>query len=86
MTAAHEPRVPESTLHRAGEKLWRKLRDGALLYRLTNTDREGRYRVIQEIATDPHSSKDWGARALPRPKMHREAHVRFVDPHKRMNG
>lgn len=27
-----------------------------LLYRLTNTDRAGRYRVIKEVATDPHSS------------------------------
>ncbi len=30
--------------------------DGALLYRLTNTERAGRYRIIKEIATDPHSS------------------------------
>jgi len=29
---------------------------GALLYRLTNSDRAGRYRIIKEIATDPHSS------------------------------
>ena len=29
---------------------------GALLYRLTNSDREGRYRIIKEIAADPHSS------------------------------
>lgn len=28
----------------------------ALLYRLTNTDREGRYRLVKEIVTDPHSS------------------------------
>ncbi|MBA3833637.1 MAG: glucoamylase [Chthoniobacterales bacterium] len=30
--------------------------EGALLYRLTNTDRAGRYRIIKEIAADPHSS------------------------------
>ncbi len=29
---------------------------GTLLYRLTNSDREGRYRLIKEVATDPHSS------------------------------
>lgn len=29
---------------------------GVLLYRLTNSDREGRYRIVKEIATDPHSS------------------------------
>jgi glucoamylase len=29
---------------------------GVLLCRLTNSDREGRYRIIKEIATDPHSS------------------------------
>ena len=29
---------------------------GALLYRLTNSDRDGRYRIVKEIATDPHSS------------------------------
>ncbi|OYW73795.1 MAG: glucoamylase, partial [Verrucomicrobia bacterium 12-59-8] len=28
----------------------------ALLYRLTNSDREGRYRLIKEIVVDPHSS------------------------------
>jgi glucoamylase len=28
----------------------------ALLYRLTNSDRAGRYRVIKEIVSDPHSS------------------------------
>ena len=27
-----------------------------LLYRLTNSDREGRYRLVKEIVTDPHSS------------------------------
>ncbi|MES2707468.1 MAG: glycoside hydrolase family 15 protein [Verrucomicrobiota bacterium] len=30
--------------------------EGALLYRLINTDRQGRYRIIKEISTDPHSS------------------------------
>ncbi len=29
---------------------------GALLYRLTNTDREGRYRIVKEVCTDPHAS------------------------------
>lgn len=29
---------------------------GVLLYRLTNTDRQGRYRIVKEIATDPHAS------------------------------
>lgn len=29
---------------------------GALLYRLTNSDHAGRYRVIKEFCTDPHSS------------------------------
>jgi glucoamylase len=29
---------------------------GTLLYRLTNSDPEGRYRVIKEIIADPHSS------------------------------
>ena len=29
---------------------------GALLYRLTNTDRDARYRIIKEIIADPHSS------------------------------
>ncbi len=29
---------------------------GALLYRITNSERAGRYRIIKEIATDPHSS------------------------------
>ncbi|MFL6540993.1 MAG: glucoamylase, partial [Chthoniobacterales bacterium] len=29
---------------------------GALLYRIINSDRAGRYRVIKEICTDPHSS------------------------------
>ena len=29
---------------------------GAPLYRLTNTDPEGRYRIVKEICTDPHSS------------------------------
>jgi glucoamylase len=29
---------------------------GTLLCRLTNSDRDGRYRIIKEIATDPHSS------------------------------
>ena len=28
----------------------------ALLYRLTNSDREGRYRIVKEIVVDPHSS------------------------------
>jgi len=28
----------------------------ALLYRLTNTDRDGRYRLVKEIVVDPHSS------------------------------
>lgn len=28
----------------------------ALLYRLTNSDREGRYRLVKEILVDPHSS------------------------------
>ena len=28
----------------------------ALLYRLTNADREGRYRLVKEIVVDPHSS------------------------------
>ncbi len=28
----------------------------ALLYRLTNTDREGRYRLVKEIVVDPHTS------------------------------
>ncbi len=28
----------------------------ALLYRLTNSDRDGRYRLIKEIVVDPHSS------------------------------
>ena len=28
----------------------------ALFYRLTNTDREGRYRLVKEIVVDPHSS------------------------------
>ena len=28
----------------------------ALLYRLTNSDREGRYRLVKEIVVDPHSS------------------------------
>lgn len=28
----------------------------SLLYRLTNSDREGRYRLIKEIVVDPHSS------------------------------
>src|SRR3977135_1487193 len=27
----------------------------ALLYRIINSDREGRYRIIKDIATDPHS-------------------------------
>src|SRR6202035_3494014 len=27
----------------------------ALFYRLTNSDREGRYRLIKEIVADPHS-------------------------------
>ena len=27
-----------------------------LLYRLTNSDREGRYRLVKEIVVDPHSS------------------------------
>src|SRR5262245_56326345 len=27
-----------------------------LLYRLTNTDREGRYRLVKEVMADPHSS------------------------------
>src|SRR5947209_9916604 len=29
---------------------------GALLYRIINSDRAGRYRIIKEICTDPHSS------------------------------
>ena len=29
---------------------------GTVLYRLTNSDREGRYRIIKEIVADPHSS------------------------------
>ncbi len=29
---------------------------GTLLYRLTNSDRDGRYRIIKEIVADPHSS------------------------------
>ncbi len=29
---------------------------GALLYRIINSDRAGRYRIIKQIATDPHSS------------------------------
>ncbi len=28
---------------------------GTLLYRLTNSDREGRYRLVKEIVVDPHS-------------------------------
>ena len=28
----------------------------SLLYRLTNSDREGRYRLVKEIVVDPHSS------------------------------
>src|SRR3989304_8031780 len=28
----------------------------ALFYRLTNSDREGRYRLVKEIDVDPHSS------------------------------
>lgn len=28
---------------------------GSLLYRLTNSDREGRYRLVKEIVVDPHS-------------------------------
>ena len=28
----------------------------SLLYRLTNSDREGRYRIVKEIIVDPHSS------------------------------
>ena len=28
---------------------------GALLYRLTNSDRDGRYRLVKEIVADPHS-------------------------------
>lgn len=30
--------------------------EGALLYRLTNSERGGRYRIIKEVLTDPHSS------------------------------
>lgn len=30
--------------------------EGALLYRLTNSDPGGRYRIIKEISTDPHAS------------------------------
>jgi glucoamylase len=30
--------------------------EGALLYRLINSDRGGRYRMIKEICTDPHAS------------------------------
>jgi glucoamylase len=26
-----------------------------LFYRLTNSDREGRYRLVKEITVDPHS-------------------------------
>ncbi len=29
---------------------------GALLYRIINSDRDGRYRISKDIATDPHSS------------------------------
>lgn len=29
---------------------------GALLYRIINSDRAGRYRIVKEICTDPHSS------------------------------
>src|ERR1700759_655359 len=29
---------------------------GTLLYRIINSDRAGRYRIIKQIATDPHSS------------------------------
>ena len=29
---------------------------GALLYRLTNTEKDGRYRIIKEVMTDPHAS------------------------------
>ncbi|HSU85497.1 MAG TPA: glycoside hydrolase family 15 protein [Chthoniobacterales bacterium] len=29
---------------------------GTVLYRLTNSDRAGRYRIVKEIAADPHSS------------------------------
>ena len=32
------------------------LKPHALLYRLTNTDREGRYRLVKEVVVDPHSS------------------------------
>ena len=28
----------------------------ALFYRLTNSDRDGRYRLVKEIVVDPHSS------------------------------
>jgi glucoamylase len=30
--------------------------ENSLLYRLTNSDREGRYRLVKEIVVDPHSS------------------------------
>ncbi len=30
--------------------------ENALFYRLTNSDREGRYRLVKEIVVDPHSS------------------------------
>ncbi len=49
----------ESFCHKERRDLEHKVEypdDGALLYRLTNSDREGRYRIIKEIATDPHSS------------------------------
>src|SRR5260370_27155666 len=31
------------------------LKQNALYYRLTNSDREGRYRLVKEIVVDPHS-------------------------------
>jgi glucoamylase len=49
----------ESFCHEERRDLDHKLEypeEGCLLYRLTNSERGGRYRIIKEILTDPHSS------------------------------
>ena len=48
----------ESFCHEERRELLRKTerpKQDALFYRLTNSDREGRYRLVKEITVDPHS-------------------------------
>ena len=61
----------------------------ALLYRLTNTDREGRYRIVKEIIGEPHSSVLLMHTRLEimDPKLHGKLHIyALLAPHLKGTG